>query len=76
MTVLQAMEIERLTRELAELRDRPFVADFASRVGNNIMTILATMPFEQWPDLAKTAFQYAELETMTSAHIYKQRLPK
>lgn len=76
MTILQEMEIARLNRELNELRDFPIITDFALRVGNDIMTILATMPFDQWPQVAKKALLHEEHKTPTSAQMYRARLPK
>lgn len=69
-------ENERLRQEIAELRFTPMLARFASEVGDNLMLMLANIPFERWPDLAKTAFNHARDRQETTAHFYRERLPK
>jgi hypothetical protein len=76
MTITQEHEIERLSRELKELRDQPIVADFATRVGNSIMTMLATIPVDKWPGIARTALGHEAQKTGTAYYMYLQRLPK
>jgi len=76
MTVIQANEIERLKRELTDARELPIAREFADRVGRAIMTILATRPLNEWPPIARTAFDHEAKPTTNSARIYRRFLPQ
>lgn len=75
MTVMQELEIAQLKRELDELRNLPIIADFAKRVGDNLMTLLASCPIDRWPQLALIALDHERRKTPTSAAMYLARLP-
>lgn len=69
-------ENRKLKQEIAELRMAPNLHRFAREVGDNLMLMLANMPYERWPDLAKSAFKHAQDRQETTAHFYRERLPK
>lgn len=76
MTILQAMEIERLTAQLNDLRDQKIIAPFISELSEAIMTILANTPYHKWPPMAGVAFEHVARKMTTAAAIYKDRLPE
>jgi len=44
---------------------------FAAELGQSIMIALATLPFDQWPEVARTAFNYHKQRTPTPAYFYR-----
>lgn len=68
-------EIARLRAQIDQMREQPYVADFARRVGESIMLQLALKPFAQWPQEAKNAFNHERDQTEVSAELYRRRLP-
>lgn len=75
--------IEDLRKENAELKDKlriasedKIVEEFTNRISKTLMNILANIPYSQWPDPAKRAFNLEGYPTPTAAHLYRTRLPK
>lgn len=69
-------KIAALEAEIAELRLKPMLTMFANQLGNNILTVLASKPYEEWPQHAKDAFAYTATMMPVPAYYYKDRLPK
>lgn len=75
MTVVQQYEIDRLTRVLDERDIAEAITPFAKAMGESIAIILATMPYDKWPSVAKTAFQHLQRQMPSAAQMYRSRLP-
>jgi hypothetical protein len=67
-------ENERLKAELAEARMAPMLREFSRAVSEGIMLQLVNMPYDEWPDLAKRAFEHERQRTPTPAFFWKSRL--
>lgn len=69
-------EILRLKAEIEQLRLQPTLKAFAADLGTACATVLATMPFEQWPEIGKAAFRHCQGNAPTAAYFYRQNLLK
>lgn len=64
--------------EYEMLKGKAFRVDmlpFTNDLGNALLTMLATIPYADWPEIAKVAFKHVERKTPTAAYIYKANLP-
>jgi len=73
--ILQA-RLKEVENQLAQERRKPMLKEFATRLGDAMLAILALTPYEDWPQFAKDTFVWVERETPTTAWEYKQLLPK
>lgn len=68
--------LEQAKRELTEIRDAERAREFSIELLSLIGIQLAIIPFDSWPDAAKTAFEYARRSLPVQAEVYRSRLPK
>lgn len=68
--------IAELEEEIRELRLRETLRQFAGSLCESVGMLLAHMPYEQWPSMAKRAFEHERQKAPTAAQLYKDRLPK
>lgn len=62
--------IAELEQKLAEFSTKGTAEDFAKRVGEGLMIILANIPINSWPELALIAFRHEASKTPTAAQTY------
>lgn len=67
-------EIERLKKELAEISKTKTIEDFAEKLATSILLVLGQMPYRDWPNEAKIAFDHEAAKTPTAAFLFKERL--
>ena len=60
--------------ELAELKERLALKPFIESLKEDIGTLLAYTPFDQWPALCQVAFKNSRSKMPVLAEIYKSRL--
>jgi hypothetical protein len=75
MTVMQQIEIERLTRALDDRQVHDMIKPFATKLGEAIAFMLATTPYDQWPAIGKLAFAHLQPQMPSAAQLYRSRLP-
>lgn len=74
--VAASMEIEKLTKKLEQVEEQKAMKPFVRGLLENIGTLLAATPFEQWPNMAKVAYLHTAKDIPTAAYFYKKNLPK
>lgn len=70
------VQLEQAEAELAERRTTDLLNGFYEEVGQKAMFAAQFIPFDQWPDLLKTAFKHVERERPTCGGLARDRLPK
>lgn len=75
MTVGQQIQIDELRKEIQDLKDDKLIEPFVRLMLERIGVELANMPFDEWPNIARIAYQYSARETPNSANLYYVRLP-
>jgi len=69
-------KIAELEAQIQSLRDKetlkPFVEEFKEALG----LVLVNTPYEEWPKLAKLAFEHVSSRMETAAWMYRTKLPK
>lgn len=72
----QEEEIRRLKAQIQVATDRRFCKHFMKRFRGGLMLLLAQTPYRDWPQMAKSAFEFWERELPIPAGLYKDLLPK
>ncbi len=69
-------ELEQAEKRLRELQNMKVAEEFAKELLQNVGVLLATTPFERWPEMAKVAYAYAAKGMPSAARTYREGLPK
>lgn len=70
-------DLERAAERLRLIEQRQTLGPFAAELGKSIATVLASTPYDKWPDFAKKIFAFvADHGYPNEARLYKSLLPK
>lgn len=75
---VSSVDLRRLvseSKQLAELKENESITPFVNEFVKSVGMLLAYTPFSEWPQMCKTAFEYASKSAPTAARIYKSKLP-
>jgi len=77
--MLTSVEFDKLKADSASLhrlRTEQMLKPFVDEMTHALGMALAHMPYDQWPNVAKAAFEHVAAKQQTSAFIYKDLLPQ